>query len=132
MFSRANPSDFVFAVKQHNRGTLKGLVEVMVMTGKKYRGLLITTDFVTPSTTKADNADITDGVWVDPSNGFRLVNDQVTGEAGCGVTHADNNQKSGAKSFFFKPSNNAWKTKGFRVLIVNEPKENFHQFHIDA
>ena len=109
-------------MKQHNRGQLQGLVEVMVMTDRKYQGLLITTDFKEA----AGTADISDGEWVDPSNGFRLV------DGGCGVTHASKEAKTGAHSFFFKPSNGAWKTKGFRVLIVNQPKENFHQFHIDA
>ena len=107
----------------------------MVMTShtQKYKGLLITTDFVTATTKASDNADLSDGVWVDPSNGFKLVKDQDTGTPGCGVTHDSSQQKDGAHSFFFKPSNNAWKDKGFRVLIVGlGPKEVFHQFHIDA
>ena len=58
-------------MKQHNRGSLKGLVEVTVMTAQRFKGILVTTDFVTASTTKADNADLSDGVWENPGKGFR-------------------------------------------------------------
>merc|ERR1712110_944095 len=49
--TRADQSHYVFGVKEHKDGELKGMVEVMVATDRKYKGLLITTDFVTESTT---------------------------------------------------------------------------------
>ena len=125
---RANPNDFDFEVQELKK---MGMVKVTVEAKRKYKGLLITTNFVTESTTKADNADLSDGVWMGSgSKGFKLVNDKKTGTPGCGVTHDSNQEKEGRHSFFFKPSNNAWKDKGFRVLIVSEPKEIFHHFHI--
>jgi len=131
-FTKADQNAFTFEVEDmvasHN------MVAVSVTAKQKYRGLLITTDFTTDSTTTSDNADLSDGAWMLSMKNiglFRVANNDGA-DAGCGITHNNNQQKSGTHTFLFKPSNDNWRSKGFRVLIVSEPKEIFHQFHVNV
>ena len=111
------------------------MVTVTVNARETFKGILVTTDFTTATTTAKDNADFSDGTWIlnnSNANMFRLAVDKESDSPGCGITHANNQLKTGSHTFLFQPNNDAWRSKGFRVLIVKDPKEIFHQFHVDA
>ena len=49
----------------------------------------------------------------------------------CGITHTNNNAKTGRHKFYFNPKGDGWKQNGFRAIIVVDTR-TVHEFDIPA
>merc|ERR1711992_492561 len=114
--SPTKSDSFTFSVSEVNN-----TVEVKLSTNESFKGILIMSNFDSSS----NSPDLVFGEWSGSSSNteFKALSDK------CGMTHTNNNDKTGSYTFYFNPKGEGWKLNGFRALIVVSTKD-VHAFEI--
>ena len=89
----------------------------------RFKGILITSNFDRSS----KRPDLSFGEWIgsDSDTQFKVLRRG----GNCGITHRNNNAKTGSYTFYFNPDGDSWKENGFRAVVVVSTK-TVHDFEI--
>ena len=87
----------------------------------RFKGILITSNFDRSS----NSPDLSFGKWIGSNSDtqFKILRGK------CGITHKNNNAKTGSYTFYFNPESDSWKENGFRAVVVVSTR-TVHDFEI--